>query len=272
MKRSFRLFVVLLLTIATVRVAWAEDWILAVNEGVTYQDAGPTSERYRPLIDLLEKELKHPIQVKKVDRYSDLEKGLQDGHYELAFIHPAHIALRAVKNGNYAGVVTAAGYTDYRGRVLVPKDSPLRSMADLRGKKIGVPALESITTVMLTATMKGLGEPNPETYYSVTRYQDAVPFMVENRFTEAGVTASSAVVKDWTGKGGRVLGETKPVPIKQFLVTRRFTDEQREKVRDLLLHLSDSEAGRQVLKGTNMKGFVPWDDAVMDAATKWLGL
>ena len=270
MKRSFCLLV--LLTLTFTRLAWAEDWILAVNEGVTYQDGGPTPERYKLLIEMLEKELKHPVQVKTVDRYSDLEKGLLEGRYDLAFIHPAHIGLRAVKSGNYVGVATASGYTDYRGRVLIAKDSPLKSMDELRGKKIGVPALESITTVMFTATMRDMGEKNPAVYYSATRYQDAVPFMVDNKFTVAGVTASGAVIKAWTAKGGRILGETKPVPIKQFLVSTRLPPDQREKVRDLMLRLADSEAGRQALKGTNMKGFVPWDDAVMNEAAKWLGL
>ena len=272
MKLSLRLLVPLVLTLGFACAAQADDWVLAVNEGVTYQDAGPTAERYKPLLDLLEKELKHPVQVKKVDRYSDLEKGLKEGHYEMAFIHPAHVALRAVKDGNYVGVATAAGYTDYRGRVLVSGDSPLHTMEELRGKKIGVPALESITTVMFTATMKQMGEPNPVANYTATRYQDAVPFMIENKFTAAGVTASASVVKAWTVNGGRVLGETKAVPIKQFLVSRSLPPEQRDKVRDLVLHLADSEPGRHALKGTNMKGFVPWDDAVMAEATKWLAL
>jgi phosphonate transport system substrate-binding protein len=145
-------------------------------------------------------------------------------------------------------------------------------MDELRGKKIGVPALESITTVMFTATMKGMGVENPAAFYSATRYQDAVPFMVENKFTDAGVTASAAVIKDWTAKGGRILGETKAVPIKQFLVSQRLSPEQRDKVRDLMLRLGDSEAGKLALKGTNMKGFVPWNDTTMDEAAKWLGL
>ncbi len=272
MKHPLRLLALLVMTLVCARVACADDWILAVNEGVTYQDGGPMAERYKPLLDLLEKELKHPVQVKNVDRYSDLEKGLEAGRYELAFIHPAHIGLRAVKSGNYIGVATAQGYTDYHARVLVAKDSPLHSMDELRGKKIGVPALESITTVMFSATMKAMGEENPTAFYSATRYQDAVPFMIENKFTDAGVTASAAVIRDWTAKGGRILGETKAVPIKQFLVSRRLSAEQRDKVRDLILKLADSEAGKQALKGTNMKGFVPWNDATMDDAAKWLGL
>jgi ABC-type phosphate/phosphonate transport system substrate-binding protein len=136
-------------------------------------------------------------------------------------------------------------------------------MEDLRGKKIGVPALESITTVMFTATMKGMGESNPLPYYSATRYQDAVPFFVENRLTDAGVTASSSVAKAWTAKGGRILGETKAVPIKQFIVSRRLNEEQRDKVRELMLRLADSEPGRQALKPSSGLGFDHHFDAFL---------
>lgn len=270
--RILRLAFAGLIMVMLAPVASAEEWVLAVNEGVTYQEGSPMAERYKPLLDLLEKELKHPIRVQNVDRYGDLEKGLDAERYDLVFVHPAQIGLRATKSGKYLGLATAAGYTDYRARVLVAHDSPLKSMDDLRGHKIGVPAMESITTNMFIANMKQMGIANPAPMLTATRYQDAVPFMVENRFVDAGVTASGAVIRDWTAKGGRILGETKSVPIKQFLASRRLNEEQREKVRELLLHLNDTDSGRNALKGTNMKGFVAWNEALMDDATKWLGL
>ena len=254
-------------------LASAQEYVLAVNEGVTYQDdALPMDQRYKPLLELLAKELKHPVRVQAVDRYSDFEKGLEAEKYDFAFIHPAHVGLRATRSGKYVGLATAKEYTEYRARVLVLKDSPLHSMDQLRTVKIGVPSLESITTVMFTASMKEMGVSDPQVRFTATRYQDAVPFMVENKFVEAGVTASGAVIKAWTGKGGRIIGETKPIPIKQFIASARFNAEQREKVRALMLRLADTESGKLALKGINMKGFVPWNDAVMDDAAKRLGL
>ncbi|MFZ6732715.1 phosphate/phosphite/phosphonate ABC transporter substrate-binding protein [Undibacterium sp. Ji42W] len=268
---SLRVFLLISLTL-TAQASSAQDWVLAVNEGVTYQDGSPISERFKPLVDLLEKELKHAVKVQAVDRYSNFEAGLDAERYDLVFIHPAHISLRAVKSGKYVGLVSAKDYTDYRARVFVKKDSSVKTIADLRDKKIGVPSLESITTVMFTANLTELGFRDPASRFSATRFQDAVPFMVENGFVEAGVTGSGAVAKDWVAKGGRVIGETKPVPIKQFLASRRLTSEQREKVQNLLLKLSENDAGKAALKGINMKGFVPWDSAVMADATKRLGL
>lgn len=268
----FQRLLAFLFAALTVQIATAQELVLAVNEGVTYQDIGPISERYKPLLSLLEKELGHPVRVVAVDHYADFQAGLESEKYDLAFIHPAQIGLRAVKSGKYFGLVTAQGFTDYHARVMVKKDSPYKDINDLRGKKIGVPALESITTVMFTAHLNELGFKDPTVYFTPTRYQDAVPFMVENGFTEAGVTASGAVAKDWVAKGGRIIGETKPIPIKQFLASHRLTAEQRDKVKNLMLKLSENDPGKNALKGMNMKGFVAWDDAQMADATKRLGL
>jgi len=260
------------IAIVVMRSVAAQEFVLAVNEGVTYQDGGGTHERYKPLLDLLSHELKHPVKVQSVDKYADLEKGLAQDKYDLAFIHPAHIGLRAVKSGNYFGLCTAQGYTDYRARVLVQKNSPLKSLQDLKGKKIGVPSMESITTVMFIANLQQMNFSRPEKSLTATRYQDAVPFMIENGFVDAGVTGSGAVAKQWQEKGGRVLGETKPIPIKQFLASKKLSEADRLKIQNLMLSLSGSESGKAVLTKFGMSGFVPWNTSVMNEASSRLGL
>jgi phosphonate transport system substrate-binding protein len=265
-------FLAMTVLAAGINSASAQDLILAINEGVTYQDGGPASERYKPLLQLLSKELKQNVKLQTVDKYATFEKGLAEGKYDLVFIHPANIGLIAVKKDGYEGLVTAKGYTDYRARVMVAKTSPLKSLQDLRGKKIGVPALESITTVMFTANLRELNFQQPEKFYTATRYQDAVPFMIDNGFVDAGVTGSAAVEKAWVAKGGRVLAETKPIPIKQFLASKKLSEADREKLKNMLLTLSDSEAGRNALSKIGMTGFVPWNAAVMDEAAARLGL
>jgi ABC-type phosphate/phosphonate transport system substrate-binding protein len=266
----------LLATVAAMLIgpAFARDAVLAVNEGTTYHelDSAPFSERYKPLADLLSRELKRPVKVVQVDKYDKLAKGLADESYDMAFVHPAHIALRAVKGGAYQGLCTAKGYTNYRAQVLVSKDSPLKSMADLRGKKFAVPSIDSITTVMFVATLRQMQVPQPEKQLTATRYQDAVPFMVEQRFVDAGVTGSEAVAKDWKGKGGRILGESKPVAIKQFLVSRQLAEPERTRVRALMLDLASHDEGRAALAKIGMSGFVPWDAGVMSEATAELAL
>jgi phosphonate transport system substrate-binding protein len=252
--------------------AAAQELVLAINDGASYHDGSPVTERYRPLQELLSRELKRPVKLQSVEKYADFDRGLSDDRYDLAFIHPAHIGLRAVKNGKYVGVVTAKDYTNYRAQVMVRKDSPLRSIQDLKGKKIGVPNMDTITSVMFNANLKELGFVRPEQSFTFTRYQDALPFMIDNGFVDAAVTGSDSVARDWVAKGGRIIAETKPVPVKQFLVSKRMKDAERSKIQDILLALTDTDAGKAVLKKISMPGFVPWNDVVMRDATSRLGL
>ena len=207
-----------------------------------------------------------------MDKYAEFDKGLAEERWDLVFIHPAHVGLRAVKSGKYHGLATARGFTDYRARVMVPADSPIKSMQDLQGKKLGVPSIESITTVMFTAALKELSFKEPEKAFTATRYQDAVPFMVENKFVDAGVTGSAGVAKAWVAKGGKVVAETKPIPIKQFLASRKLSDAERARVQALILGLSGQDSGRAALSRIGMTGFVPWDAAVMNEAMARLAL
>lgn len=269
---KFISFLAMTVLAAGINSAAAQDLVLAINEGVTYQDGGLASERYKPLLQLLSKELKQNVKLQSVDKYAAFEKGLAEGKYDLVFIHPAHIGLTAVRKNGYEGIATAKGFTDYRARVLVANNSPLKSIQDLRGKKIGVPSIESITTFMFTANLRELGFPQPEKAYTATRYQDAVPFMIENGFVDAGVTGSGAVAKAWVAKGGRILAEAKPVPIKQFLASKKLSESDREKLKSLMLNLSENEAGRTALSKIGMTGFVPWNTKLMDEAATRLGL
>lgn len=249
----------------------AQDLVLAINEGVTYQDGGPASERYKPLLQLLSKELKQNVKLQSIDS-AGFAKGLAENKFDIAFIHAAHIGLRAVKKNGYEGLATAKGFTGYRAHVLVSNASPLKSMQDLRGKKIGVPSIDSITTVMFTANLHELNFQQPEKSYTATRYQDAVPFMIDNGFVDAGVTGSIGVARDWVAKGGRILAETKPIPVKQFLASKKLSDSDREKIKALLLTLSDNENGKNALAAIGMTGFVAWNPLTMNEASVRLGL
>ena len=54
-------FLALTVLAAGINSAAAQDLVLAINEGVTYQEGGPASERYKPLLQLLSKELKQNV-------------------------------------------------------------------------------------------------------------------------------------------------------------------------------------------------------------------
>ena len=249
------------------------DLVFAVNEGVTYRV--PNSEiraKYAAIAADLGKLLKQTVSVEPIADYPTLRKGLADKSYDLAMVHPAHVSIEAVKNSGYQLLVVTKGFQEYRANFLVKADSPLKTLADLKGTKLGAPDEDSITAWMTRATIRdALGDAR-QVSYVYTRYQDAVPFFVDNNLTPAGSTAAGAVIKAWQAKGGKLLFRSKPVPIKHIIASPNLTPDQVSTVRAYLLALDSTDEGRKKLEPTKYTGFAAYDTAAMLAIGSWLGL
>ena len=254
--------------------AWAQDrpLVFAVNEGITYRvNPGATVERFKELAEDLGKLLKQPVRVQAVSDYKELAVGLAEQRYDLAYVHPAHHSIRAMAKGSYSLVAVTKGFTEYRASFMVKGDSPLKTLADLKGHKVGAPDEDSITSVIMRATLRDAFGPQPlQTTY--VRLQDAVPFMVENNFVAAGVSASKAVVKAWQDKGGKVLATSKPVPIKHLIASNKMTGEQRAQIAAYFIGLEQNPEGKKRLEAFNVPGFVEYDQNALIAMGKWLAL
>ena len=187
-------------------------------------------------------------------------------------VHPAHISIEAIKNSGYQLLVVTKGFQEYRANFLVKADSPLKTLADLKGTKLGAPDEDSITAWMTRAAIRdALGDARQVSYVYI-RYQDAVPFFVDNNLTPAGSTAAGAVIKAWQAKGGKLLFRSKPVPIKHIIASPNLTPDQVGTVRAYLLALDSTDEGRKKLEPTKYTGFAAYDTAAMLAIGTWLGL
>jgi phosphonate transport system substrate-binding protein len=254
-------------------VSMAHALVLAVNEGVTYRVSNDEIRaRYAAIATDLAALLGQPVRVEPIGDYPTLRKGLAAKSYDLALVHPAHVSIAAMKNSGYKLVVVSKGYTDYTARFLVRADSPLKTLADLRDRRVGAPDEDSITSWMVRATVRdALGSADAVTY-TYTRYQDAVPFMVEHTFTHAGATAANAVVKQWEAAGGKVLGKSKAVPIKHIIASPALDAADVERVRQYFIALDSTDAGRKKLEPIKIQGYLAYDAAALMTLGTWLGL
>jgi ABC-type phosphate/phosphonate transport system substrate-binding protein len=254
-----------------VPLAWADGVVFAVNEGVTYRNNPlATSERFREVADDLSKLLKQPVKIVPVTDYKELAAGLAERKYDIAWVHPAHLSIRAMGQSGYQLVALTKGYTEYRATFMVSGSSGIAGLADLKGRKVGAPDADSITSVIMRATLRdAFGAGMPEITY--VRMQDAVPFMVEHNLVATGVTASKTVVKQWQEHGGKVLFTSKPVPIKHLIASPRITDAQRAKLTEYFVGLEQAPKGKERLEQLNVPGFVEFEQKPLVEIGKWLG-
>ena len=253
--------------------SWAQALVFAINEGVTYRVSNDEIRaRYAAIAADLSKLLRQPVTLEPIGHYPTLRQGLTDKAYDIALVHPAHLSIAAIKNSGYRLVVVAKGFEKYQANFLIRADSPMKSLAELKGKRLGAPDEDSITSWMVRATLRDAKLDLKNINMTYTRYQDAVPFFVENHLTHVGATAANSVIKEWKDKGGKVLAQSKTVPIKHVIAGASLNAEQVAALRAYFLALDTNDDGRKKLEPTKVRGFAVYDDAAMMALGEWLGL
>lgn len=279
-----RLAAALLFTTALAGTATAQqgDLVFAVTEGVTYQ-ATPKEirDKFAPIAQVIATATGRRVRTVLVPAYNDLRAGLLTQEFDVAFVHPAHVSMAEIKAGRYKAVAWTTGYTEYTASMLMTAGQPYKAMADLKGRTVVMPDPDSITAWMVRAmfrtekipVVEGRGDPVLNTVRIITtRYQDAVPFYLENNFAQVAITAANSVVKGWTEKGGKVLLKSRPVPIKQFIVSTAMPAAEQQRIRDALIGLREAKGGSAALETVGYKGFVPPNHEVENAVIAWLGL
>ena len=260
--------------VAATAVFSAQALTLGVTEGVTYRATDAEIEaKFSPIARAISLATKQPVKIQIIPSYNALRDALKQGQLDVAFIHPAHVSFESIKTGAYKSVAWTAGFTEYKVSLLCKEAEPIKNWTTVNGKAVVTPDADSITAVM-TRSMLRENKLNAasDVKLQVTRFQDAVPFYVDNGFASYGATASSAVVKAWKDKGGKTCAQSRGMPIKHWLVASKMSAEQVAGVRDALLTMDKSEPGIKALAVSGYKGFIATDTEVEKTLTNWLGL
>ncbi len=263
----------ILTALACTAVASAQALVLGVTEGVTYKATDAEIEaKFEGIAKALSTASKQPVKMKVISSYNGLREALKKNEVDMAFIHPSHIAFEAIKTGGYKAIAWTGGFTEYKVSLLCKDASPIQDWATVNGKSFVTPDPDSITAVMTRATLKENGIKLDGIKLQTTRFQEAVPFYVENNFAAYGATASGAVIKAWKEKGGKTCAESRTMPIKQWLVSTKIDPATLGTLRETLLAMGQSDAGKKALAPSGYKGFVAVSDDIEKKLMIWLGL
>lgn len=258
---------------AAISVFSSQALTLGVTEGVTYRATDAEIEaKFAPIAKAISLATKQPVKIQIISSYNGLREALKQGQLDIAFIHPAHVSFEAIKAGGYKSVAWTTGFTDYKVSLLCNEQQPITNWSTVSGKGMVKPDADSITAVMARALLREKAVDPKSVNIQTTRYQDAIPFFVDNKFASYGATASGAVIKSWKDKGGQTCAQSRGLPIKHWVVSSKLDAASSSAVRESLLSMDQTDTGKKALTTSGYKGFVATDVATEKTLTGWLGL
>lgn len=131
MQRLFRLLVLLL---ATSSAAFAQTPVLRVS---AIPDEAPTElqRKFQPLGDYLKKETGLEVQFTPVSDYAAVVEGLASNKIDLAWLGGfTFVQARLRTHGGAVPIVQRSEDEKFTSKFIVPLDSPVKSLAELKGK------------------------------------------------------------------------------------------------------------------------------------------
>jgi ABC-type phosphate/phosphonate transport system substrate-binding protein len=245
--------------------------LLGVNEGgAVNADATETVFRFMEFGQVVQKALGSPVTIVPVRDRSTVMTALQRRALTLLLARPNDLPAQAVRDWGYQPVVTEK--VPSQVLFIVRKDSPLRSISDVRGKSIVTPDQYSNIWRMANALLRDNNISFSKENVRSMRDQAAIGWSMENGFFDVGVVNSvSAVGRTWEKNGGRVLARGPETPNMPLIASPQVSAAQIAKLRAALVALDSSDEGKAVLKKIGLTGFKETSPEVFLDFLSWLG-
>jgi len=223
-------------------------------------------EIYGPIIDFINANIPEAeFSLEASRNYEEFDKKLYSGHFDFAMPNP-YQTVNSLKHG-YRVFAKMADDEDFRGIILVRRDSGINSVADLKGKAVSYPAETALAATMM-----------PQ-YYLHTHGID-VNRDIENRYVgsqessiinvlRGHVAAAATWPVPWklfSAENPRlaeqleVKWQTEPLQNNGWVVRKDLPGEVANKFTDLLLNLDQHEQGRELLARVPVSRFEAAND------------
>jgi phosphonate transport system substrate-binding protein len=245
--------------------------LLGVNEGgAVNADATETVFRFMEFGQVVQKALGSPVTIVPARDRNTVMTALQRRALTLLLARPNDLPAQAVRDWGYQPVVTEK--VPSQVLFIVRKDSPLRSISDVRGKSIVTPDQYSNIWRMANALLRDNNIAFSKENVRSMRDQAAIGWSMENGFFDVGVVNSvSAVGRTWEKNGGRVLARGPETPNMPLIASPQVSAAQIAKLRAALVALDSSDEGKAVLKKIGLTGFKETSPEVFLDFLSWLG-
>jgi phosphonate transport system substrate-binding protein len=269
------LLIFLLLVISAPNALAAEPPIkIGVASMITPVDA---VKYYQSVIDYIGEQVHRPVQMVHRRTYEEMDSLLEQGEVQVAFI----CAAPYVKNREKFGVEllvapSVNGRPIYHSYIIVHKDSPLKSFADLKGKVFAFTDPKSNTGKLYPSYLLRTMNTAPEKYFKRHMYSYSHNKSIElvAKHVVDGAAVESLVYEYMIKTGSpyarqtRIIKRSPPYGTPPVVVTKDVNPELRDRIRDAFLNMNKNEKGKVILDAMMIDGFVQIADTAYDPIRK----
>lgn len=245
--------------------------LLSISEGSSSGalDHARYAAKYQGLADVMSRALKTKVSLAVTRDLEQMQDNIRAGRADLVMFRASDFMARAMRDYGYIYISTAK--PDGQCVVIVPKGSALKSLADIKGKRIAMPDKPTYMSRFCTADFKTQGISLEKENVQSMREQSAIGMYLENGLADVGAVASySKIAAKWEKDGNRVLYRSMAQPYFPLVASKKIRPEQIKAIQTELLALPGSDSGRELLKRLEIDGFDTGSEARLRDLPKWL--
>jgi phosphonate transport system substrate-binding protein len=230
--------------------------IISAQETVVY---------YHELLEYIAAKLDRQIKLVQRKTYGEINQLISAGQIDLAFICSGPYANGRKKFGFEAlAMPRVRGTHLYQSYLIVNQDSPIQTLADLRGKIFAFTDSESNTGKLVPTYWLALEKEKPEDFFGkiIYTYSHDNSIMAVARSLVDGAAVNGQVWQYYhhrdpafTAKT-RVIRKSEPFGNPPVVASSRLPNQMKERMRDLLYHMHQDPKGKKILNKLMIDRFI----------------
>lgn len=233
-----------------------------------------TVDSYQPLLDYLSRKLERPVELVQRRTYSETNVLVEAGDVDMAFVcTSAYVSGHDQFDMGLLVAPQVNGFTTYQSLLVVRVDSPIQTIADLRGKVFAFTDPASNTGRIYPTYLVQQLDTTPERFFARTfftyNHDDAIRAVATSLADGAAVDSlvyEYALQRDPSlATQLRVIHRSPPFGIPPVVVGPKTQPQLRALLAEIFLGMKSDAEGQQVLQRLGVDAFVQVEDHDYDS-------
>lgn len=205
-----------------------------------------TYEYYQPLMDYLSRNTPYHFELRLGRSYMETIEDLRKGTTDVAYLGGATFAIARHSFGARALVKprNAKGGTTYRCFIIVRKDSPVRTIQDLRGKSVAFGARRATTGSLIPSYMlfgSGVTPNHLKVVKNLHNHEEVAKAVLKGVYDAGAV--KDVVAWQYEAQGLRIIAESEELPNAPIAAGPSLPMEAEEAMVKVLLSIDGNSSG-----------------------------